>query len=115
MNEDTKVEVKSLWLEYAPPDDDSMLFSEEDEKTLLLKQIIATGLTTFDKTIILLYVEKGSLRQVAKILDVSQTAIAKKMDQIKLNIMDQFYGKMKNKLDRQIDKKIKDERYADDN
>ena len=105
--EEDKLNVKELWKEYAPPTDDDLLFTDEDIKTLLLKEIIQTGLTSFDRTILLLYVEKGSLRQVAKSLDVSHSAIIKKMDQIKLNVLDQFYTHRKRILDKDIDKRLK--------
>lgn len=105
--QEKKLNVKELWKEYAPPTDDALLFTDEDNKTLLLKEIIQTGLTSFDRTILLLYVEKGSLRQVAKCLDVSHSAIIKKMDQIKLNVLDQFYTHRKRILDNEINKLIK--------
>lgn len=97
--EEEKLNVKELWQEYAPPSEDELLFTEEDNKTLLLKEIIQTALTSFDRTILLLYVEKGSLRQVAKSLDVSHSAIIKKMDQIKLHVMSEFYEHQKRIFD----------------
>lgn len=106
IKEEKKINIKELWKEYARPKDDDLIFTEEDDKTLLLKEIIETGLTSFDRTILLLYVEKGSLRVVAEELDVSHTAISKKMDQIKANVLSQYHTHMKRKLDHDINKEL---------
>ena len=110
-----KLNVKELWKEYAPPKGDDYLFSDEEDIVLLLKEIIETGLTSFDRTIFLLYVENGSLRQVAKELNVSHTAITKKMDQIKQQVFSQLYDHQAKNLNKEIRIKINNIKQEKDN
>lgn len=90
------------------PEGDELLFSDENEDILLIKQIIH-NLPQYDLIILLLYAELGSLRAVANYLSVSHTAAIKKMDQIKLNVLGQFYEMKARQLNKEIDKKIKND------
>ena len=54
-----------------------------------------------------MYAELGSLRLVAKELNVSHTAAIKKMDQIKLQVMAEFYKRKVEALNNKIDRDIK--------
>lgn len=101
-----KWNVKDLWKEYAPPQGDDLLFTDEDTDILILKNIV-NNLESYDRTILLMYAELGSLRLVAKELDVSHTAAIKKMDQIKLQVMGKFYEKKAEALNNKITRKIK--------
>ena len=103
-----KWNIKELVKDYAPPEGDDLLFSDEDTDVLILKDIVHNYLETYDRTILLMYAELGSLRLVAKELDVSHTAAIKKMDQIKLAVMGEFYRRKAEALDRMIKKKIHD-------
>ena len=102
-----KWNIKELVKEYAFPEGDDLLFSEDDTDILILKDIISK-LESYDRTILLMYAELGSLRAVAKELDVSHTAITKKMDQIKLQILGKYYeikaDGLQRKIKREIDK-----------
>ena len=100
-----KWNIKELVKEYAFPEGDDLLFSEDDTDILILKDIISK-LESYDRTILLMYAELGSLRAVAKELDVSHTAITKKMDQIKLQILGQYYEIKADGLQRKIKRKI---------
>ena len=99
--------IKEVLKDYAVPEGDDLLFSEEDTDVLMLKEII-NELPRYDLIILLMYAELGSLRLVAKELDVSHTAAIKKMDQIKLAVMGEFYRRKAESLDRKIKKKIHD-------
>lgn len=100
-----KWNIKELVKEYAMPEGDDLLFTEDDTNMLILKDIISK-LESYDRTILLMYAELGSLRAVAKELDVSHTAITKKMDQIKLQILGKFYEIKADGLQREIKRKI---------
>lgn len=99
--------IKEVLKDYAVPEGDDLLFTEEDENVLMLKEII-NELPRYDLIILLMYAELGSLRLVAKELDVSHTAAIKKMDQIKLQVMGEFYRRKAESLERMIKKKIHD-------
>lgn len=99
--------IKEVLKDYAVPEGDDLLFTEEDENVLMLKEII-NELPRYDLIILLMYAELGSLRLVAKELDVSHTAAIKKMDQIKLEVMGEFYRRKAESLERMIKKKIHD-------
>ena len=104
-----KWNIKELVKDYAPPEGDELLFTEEDTDVLILKDIVHNYLETYDRTILLMYAELGSLRLVAKELNVSHTAAIKKMDQIKLQVMGEFYKRKARQLNKEIDKKIKND------
>lgn len=100
-----KWNIKELVKDYAPPEGDELLFTDEDTTILILKDIVSK-LESYDRTILLMYAELGSLRAVAKELDVSHSAVIKKMDQIKLNVLGQFYERKAKALNKEIDRKI---------
>lgn len=107
-NNHDKLNIKEILKDYEMPEGDELLFSDENEDILLIKQIIH-NLPQYDLIILLLYAELGSLRAVANYLSVSHTAAIKKMDQIKLNVLGQFYERKARQLNKKIDKKIKND------
>lgn len=100
--------IKEILKDYEMPEGDELLFSDENEDILLIKQIIH-NLPQYDLIILLLYAELGSLRAVANYLSVSHTAAIKKMDQIKLEVLGKFYEMKARQLNKEIDKKIKND------
>ena len=106
-----KWNIKELVKDYAPPEGDELLFTEEDTDTLILKDIV-NNLETYDRTILLMYCELGSLRLVAKELDVSHTAAIKKMDQIKLQVMGEFYKRKAEALNNKINRQLHDDTHT---
>lgn len=106
-NNPNSFNIKEVLKDYAVPEGDDLLFSEEDTDVLLLKEII-NELPRYDLIILLMYCELGSLRLVAKELDVSHTAVIKKMDQIKLDVMGEFYRRKAEALNNKIDRQIND-------
>ena len=113
MNEQTPkdINVKELWKTYAPREGNDIM-EEEDIKTIALKKIIAE-LPSFDRTIFLLYCEMGSLRQVAQYLDVSHSAVIKKVDNIKMQILSEFYSLQSKALMNKITRQIRHENNTD--
>ena len=107
-NNHDKLNIKEILKDYEMPSGDELLFSDENEDILLIKQIIH-NLPQYDLIILLLYAELGSLRAVANYLSVSHTAAIKKMDQIKTNILDQFYERKAEVLNNKIKRKIKND------
>lgn len=59
------------------------IFIQEDLLTHKLKNIVFNDLTEIDRNIIILYSEKQSQREVAKILGVSLRTINKKINEIR--------------------------------
>lgn len=107
-NNHDKLNIKEILKDYEMPEGDDLLFSDENEDILLIKQIIH-NLPQYDLIILLLYAELGSLRAVANYLSVSHTAAIKKMDQIKMDVLGQFYERKARQLNKEIDKKIKND------
>jgi hypothetical protein len=107
-----KWNIKELVKDYAPPEGDELLFTEEDTDVLILKDIVHNYLETYDRTILLMYAELGSLRLVAKELNVSHTAAIKKMDQIKLQVMGEFYRRKAEALNNKINRQLHDDTHT---
>lgn len=105
-NSQSSLNIKEILKDYTVPEGDDLLFSEEDTDVLMLKEII-NELPRYDLIILLMYCELGSLRLVAKELDVSHTAAIKKMDQIKLQVMGEFYKRKAEALNNKINRDIK--------
>ena len=103
--------IKEVLKDYAVPEGDDLLFSEEDTDVLMLKEII-NELPRYDLIILLMYCELGSLRLVAKELNVSHTAAIKKMDQIKLQVMGEFYKRKAEALNNKINRQLHDDTHT---
>lgn len=103
-----KWNIKNLIEDYAPPEGDDLLFTTEDQDLLMIKEIVSK-LEPYDRIILLMYCELGSLRLVAKELNVSHTAAIKKMDQIKIEVLGKFYEKKAEALNNKIKRKIKND------
>ena len=79
----------SLMLEdYEPPKD--ILFCEEDERTLKVKDILFNKLDVTERNVIILYAELGSLRKLGTELGVSASSAYLKVKQIKEKIKEEL-------------------------
>ena len=100
-----KWNIKELVNEYAVPEGDDLLFTDDDADMLLVKQIV-NDLPKYNKIIILMYAELGSMMALAKELDVSHSAVIKRIDQIKAEVFSKFYEEkaraLNNKIKRQL-------------
>lgn len=79
------VSIKDMLEDYKP---DNGLFSEEDEKINLLKNIIYKKLDEVDRRIILMYAELGSLRKLGRELGVSSSTALSRIREIREKIFD---------------------------
>lgn len=79
------VSIKDMLEDYKP---DNGLFSEEDEKINLLKNIIYKKLDEVDRRIILMYAELGSLRKLGRELGVSSSTALSRIREIREKIME---------------------------
>jgi DNA-directed RNA polymerase specialized sigma24 family protein len=68
---------------------DSGIFSEEQERTRLLRSVIKR-LTQAEQTIILLYAECGSSRKVAAMLNIPRTTMQREISRIKNKIKNEL-------------------------
>lgn len=110
-NNHDKLNIKEILKDYEMPEGDELLFSDENEDILLIKQIIH-NLPQYDLIILLLYAELGSLRAVANYLSVSHTSAIKKMDQIKLQVMGEFYKRKAEALNNKINRQLHDDTHT---
>ena len=69
---------------------DDSIFSEDDEKVSILKDIINNKLERVDKTIILLYVDYQSYRQLGKTLGLDKMTIRREVLRIKDKIKTEY-------------------------
>lgn len=80
---DIKQRLKELKEEYKFNDD---IFNEDDKRAYIAKKVIFEQLNEVDRTIILLYAETGSLRQLGNILGCSHSTIRPEVNRIKEDI-----------------------------
>lgn len=80
---DIKQRLKELKEEYRFTDD---IFNEDDKRAYIAKKVIFEQLNEIDRTIILLYAETGSLRQLGNILGCSHSTIRPEVNRIKEDI-----------------------------
>lgn len=85
------IDIYKIIEKYSPIDS---IFNEEEEKVTRLKDIVYNDLDEVDRRVILMYAELGSLRKLATELNVSATAIYKRIKEIRQKIY-QFYDDTK--------------------
>lgn len=69
------------------------VFSEEDQRVSLLKQIINNNLTDAEKRLIILYIDVQSFRKLAKELNISTSTCYNYINNIKKKILITYAGK----------------------
>lgn len=69
--------------EFSP---DSGIFSVDDARMTRIKTIVRDELSAVDRTIILLYAETASIRETAKVLQVSPSSVNKRIKLIQQKI-----------------------------
>lgn len=75
--------------DYAPAADP--LFNEEDDRVRRIKTIVAEQLEPWERNVILLYADCGSLRKLGKRLDLSHSSVRRIVDDIKKKILAAYY------------------------
>jgi RNA polymerase sigma-70 factor (ECF subfamily) len=82
-------------LQYTPYDENLIIYSEEGNKeelegNLLLLQQFIFDLKEIDKSIMLLYLDDKSYREIAEITGISETNVATKINRMKINLKAKF-------------------------
>ena len=72
---------------------DEDVFQEGDPRADAVRCIIERRLSTVDRTIILLYIDCQSYRQLGRLLGFSQTTAFKEVKRVKQRILDIYRGK----------------------
>ena len=67
------------------------LLSNEPDKVRRIKEIVLNRLPQVDRTLILLYADCGSLRELGKRLGLSHSSVKVIIDRIREDIMRQYY------------------------
>ena len=73
--------------DYAP---DPSIFSEEDERTHRVKEIIEKELPQVDRVLFLSYVDCGSLRKLARRIGVSEFTAQREIARIRKDILNRY-------------------------
>lgn len=68
------------------------IFTADEERVRRIKEIIDTRLSQVDKTIILLYIDCQSYRQLGKKMHLSHMTIRREVMRIKKLILDEYYA-----------------------
>ena len=76
--------------DYAPNPD--ALFNEEDDRTRRLKAVIADALEPWERNVIILYADCGSLRKLGKRLGLSHSSVRRVVDEIKAKVLDAYFA-----------------------
>ena len=76
--------------DYAPNPD--ALFNEEDDRTRRLKAVIADALEPWERNVIILYADCGSLRKLGKRLGLSHSSVRRVVDEIKAKVLDAYFS-----------------------
>ncbi len=71
---------------------DPSIFTEDDPRVDAVRCIIDTRLSTADRTIILLYIDCQSYRELGRLLGFSQMTAFKEVKRIKRRIIDIYNG-----------------------
>lgn len=71
---------------------DPSIFTEDDPRVDAVRCIIDTRLSTADRTIILLYIDCQSYRELGRLLGFSQMTAFKEVKRIKRRILDIYTG-----------------------
>lgn len=86
--------------DYAPRPD--ALFNEEDDRTRRVKTIVAERLEPWERNIILLYADCGSLRKLGRRLGLSHSSVRRVVDDIKAKILAEYYAMAAREIKEQI-------------
>lgn len=73
---------------------DPSIFTEDDPRVDAVRCIIDTRLSTADRTIILLYIDCQSYRELGRLLGFSQMTAFKEVKRIKRRILDIYNGQV---------------------
>lgn len=70
---------------------DDSIFNAEPDKVRRIKEIVLTKLDQVERTLILLYADCGSLRDLGKRLGMSYGSVKRVLDPIKEKILTEYY------------------------
>lgn len=86
--------------DYAPNPD--TLFNTEDDRVRRVKHIVQHKLEPWERNVILLYADCGSLRKLGKRLDLSHSSVRRVVDDIKAKILSEYYAMAAREIKEQI-------------
>ena len=86
--------------DYAPNPD--TLFNNEDDRVRRVKHIVQNRLEPWERNVILLYADCGSLRKLGKRLDLSHSSVRRVVDEIKQKILTAYYEMVAEEINHEI-------------
>lgn len=89
--------------DYAP--DPDALMTEEDDRVRRIKQVIADRLDPWERNVIILYADCGSLRKLGKRLGLSHSSVRRVVDEIKQKVLAAYFDAVADELKTEIWKK----------
>lgn len=88
-NDDEKININEMEEQYLNLNKDDIMWADwrDDELQLRIRKLLSTDLNVIERRVLLLYAELGSLRKVAKILNVSPTTVYYKLKDVREKII----------------------------
>lgn len=86
--------------DYDPSPD--ALLNEEDDRVRRVKEIVANRLEPWERTVILLYADCASLRQIGRRLGISQSSAHRIVGEIQEKVLAAYYEMTAKELNEQI-------------
>lgn len=83
---------------------DDSIFNAEPDKVRRIKEIVLNRLDQVERTLILLYADCGSLRDLGKRLGMSYGSVKRVLDPIKEKIMREYYEMVAREIKEQLQK-----------
>ena len=78
------------------------LFSNEPDKVRRVKEIVLNRIPQVDRTIILMYADCGSLREMGRRLGLSHSSVKVIVDRIREDILREYYAMAAKEINQQL-------------
>ena len=86
---DEKININEMEEQYLNLNKDDVMWADwqDDDLQLRIRKLLSTDLNVIERRVLLLYAELGSLRKVAKVLNVSPTTVYYKLKDVREKII----------------------------
>ena len=88
-DDNEKININEMEEQYLNLNKDDVMWADwqDDDLQLRIRKLLSTDLNVIERRVLLLYAELGSLRKVAKVLNVSPTTVYYKLRDVREKIL----------------------------
>ena len=88
-DDNEKININEMEEQYLNLNKDDVMWADwqDDDLQLRIRKLLSTDLNVIERRVLLLYAELGSLRKVAKVLNVSPTTVYYKLKDVREKII----------------------------